>query len=76
MIAPEWNGNIKQYKATENITLVDCKDELIQDYGQTFLQNVKNITDFVSSLSFDELLTWLYKEYPEMAENTVYNKKK
>lgn len=73
---PEWHWNIKQYKATESTTLLNCKDELIQYYGETFLQNVKNITDFVLSLSFNELLTWLYGKYPEMAENTVYNKKK
>ena len=76
LVASEWNGNIKQYKATENTELFDYRNELVNHYGKTFVDNVKNITDFVSNLSFDKLLNWLYNKYPEMAENTVYNKKK
>lgn len=75
-VASEWNGNIKQYKTTEDTALFDYSNELVTHYGETFIDNVKNITDFVSNLSFDELLNWLYNKYPEMAEKTVYNKKK
>ena len=64
------NG-INHYKIAENN--IQNTDGFFDDKKRNF---IIELGDFIKSLSFKELCISIYKEFPEMAENSVFFKNK
>lgn len=47
-------------------------NKLVSDLNNTAMQYLINLSKFVRSLSFSELVSAVYKAYPKMKENSVF----
>lgn len=56
-------GKVRQYKLVQNIN-----NEVPHD----LFEKIKELAQFVKSCSFKQLLTAIYKEYPETSVNAIY----
>lgn len=64
------NGNWREYRLTpegqfRGVDLLAALDERVRDY-------IERASDFVRRLSFTELVSAIYKAYPEMRERSVF----
>lgn len=52
----------------------EVADKVFKDLPQTARNYIKDASKFVRSLSFTQLVLAIYKAYPEMKENSVFQK--
>ena len=71
-IAPASDARWKSYRATEHglKTAEQLKRQLDKDTGKY----LRALSSWVRSLSFSKLVSAIYKEYPEMKQNSIFNK--
>ena len=60
----------KRYRLTDEG--LRAGEELIKEFEDYIQKYIRNVVEFVRSLSFAELVAAIYKAYPEMAENSTF----
>lgn len=64
------NGRLTCYKLT-NKGLEEGK-KLFENLSEESKKKIKALTNFVKNLSFSELVSAIYKTYPEMKSNSIF----
>lgn len=63
-------GTWSEYELTEEG--LEVGEEALEELSERGVKYLRAASDFVRSLSFDELVSVVYKNFPEMRENSVF----
>jgi len=64
------NSRIIKYSTTDKGQIRG--KQILQSLGENTISKIKILSEFVRKLSFSELVSAIYKEYPGMKENSIF----
>lgn len=64
------NSRIMKYNTTDKGQIRG--EQILQSLGENATGKIKILSDFVRKLSFSELVSAIYKEYPDMKKNSIF----
>jgi len=64
------NSRIMKYNTTNKGQIRG--EQILQLLGENATGKIKILSDFVRKLSFSELVSAIYKEYPDMKKNSIF----
>lgn len=64
------NSRIMKYNTTNKGQIRG--EQILQSLGENATGKIKILSDFVRKLSFSELVSAIYKEYPDMKKNSIF----
>jgi uncharacterized protein len=64
------NSRIMKYNTTDKGQIRG--EQILQSLGKNTISKIKILSEFVRKLSFSELVSAIYKEYPEMKKYSIF----
>jgi len=64
------NSGIMKYNTTDKGQIRG--EQILKSLGENAIGKIKILSEFVRKLSFSELVSAIYKEYPGMKENSIF----